>query len=59
MITKLLSLPDEFTGKRLSFYHKNKGEEVVLFLLKPLKNRKVLAVILILLTLLSVWYYFH
>ncbi|MBA4852017.1 hypothetical protein [Emticicia sp. BO119] len=59
MLTELRPLSDKPTDNQLSIYHKNKGEDFVKALLKPLKNRNVLWITLLFLFLLSVWYYLN
>jgi hypothetical protein len=61
MVTKLLSWRRqiESSGASMSIYHKNKSDDVILSLIKQLKNRKVLIIVIIMLVLLSVWYYFN
>lgn len=61
MIAKLLSLSGKIESSEMlaSIYHTNKSEDVIKALIKPLKNRKVFFMTLLLLVLLSVWYYFN
>jgi len=61
MMTKLLSLNRlvESSDGGPAIYHKNKGDDVILALIKQLKNRKVFILTLIIVVLVSAWYYFN